>query len=300
MIRLENKIYDNLVEAMGGFPHRKLKDVLLLETVECDLYRREKHLLVCEDRTIPLYLLLPHTDERRPGILAHHQHAGEYELGKSEPAGLKGNEEMFYARRLAQHGYVTVTWDCVGFEERHNPLLGQRHEHYLATKYLAQGACLEREYILDAMYVTDFLLSRPEVDPNRVGCIGHSLGGQNVLFNMLLDPRVTVGVSSCGIATLQSFIEENITHNLAWFVPGIIPLGDTPGLAQLLEGKSLFVSQGRQDPIFPLRGVRNFTAAAARHAEVVLREFDGGHEFPEESMELAVAFFDDRLRTSAH
>ncbi len=292
-------LYDNLVQAMGGFPDRQLKDALLLETVECDLYRREKHLLVCADRTIPLYLLLPRTDERRPGILAHHQHAGEYQLGKSEPAGIKGNPEMFYAQRLAEHGYVTVAWDCVGFEERHNPLLGQRHEHYLATKYLALGACLEREYMLDTMYVTDFLLSRSEVDPNRLGCIGHSLGGQNVLFNMLLDARVTVGVSSCGIATLQSFIEENITHNLAWFVPGIVSLGDTPGLAPLLRGKSLFMSQGRQDPIFPLRGVRDFAAAAAVHAKVVTHEFDGGHQFPAESLDLAISFFDEWLRSTA-
>lgn len=292
-------LYDNLIQAMGGFPERRLKDVILQETVECDGYRREKLLLVCADRTIPLYLLLPHADERRPAILAHHQHAGEYELGKSEPAGLHGNPEMFYARRLAQHGYVTVTWDCVGFEERHNPLFGQRHEHYLATKYLALGACLEREYILDAMYVADYLLSRPEVDPNRLGCIGHSLGGQNVLFNMLLDERVTVGVSSCGIATVQSFIEENITHNLAWFVPGIIALGDTPGLAPLLRGKSLFISQGRQDSIFPLRGVHHFATAAATHAEVVVHEFAGGHQFPGESLDLSISFFNGRLRKSA-
>jgi dienelactone hydrolase len=289
-------LYERFVDILGGgLTQRAAVNAVLIERVECGSYRRDRLLLTAGERMIPLYLLLPRADGPRPAILAHHQHNGEYHLGKSEPAGIAGNPEMHYARRLAERGYVVAAWDALGFEERHNPLFGRLHEQFLGTRALAEGACLQREYTLDAMYVADYLLSRPEADPERLGTIGHSLGGQNVLFNLLVDSRVRAGVSSCGIATVRCFLEESVQHNLAWYVPGILKLGDTPGLAPLLAGKALFISQGSRDPIFPLRGVEMFTAAARPHAAVELRVFDGGHSFPEAAQDAAYAFLDQHL-----
>lgn len=289
-------LYERFAEALGGgLAPRADVSAVLLERVELASYRRDKLLLTAGARVIPLYLLLPHAHEPRPAILAHHQHNGEYHLGKSEPAGIAGNPEMHHARRLAERGYVVAAWDTLGFEERHNPLFGRLHEQYLGTRALAEGACLQREYTLDALYVADYLLSQPEVRPTGLGTIGHSLGGQNVFFNLLADPRVRVGVSSCGIATVRSFLEESVQHNLAWYVPGLLKLGDTPGLAPLLAKKSLMVSQGSRDPIFPLRGVETFVAAARAYATVELHVFDGGHSFPADAQNVAFAFLDEHL-----
>lgn len=296
---MSEALYQSLVNRLGGFPTRVEPTSTLLERVDCGTYTREKIVLVCGTRTIPMYLLLPHVEGPRPAVLAHHQHAGEYHLGKSEPAGITGNPQMFYAHRLAMEGYVVAAWDAVGFEERYNALFSARHEHYLATRALVMGTCLEQEYMLDAFHVADYLAVRTEVDMEAgLGCIGHSLGGQNVLFNLLLDERVKVGVASCGIGTVQSFIEEQVTHNLAWYVPGLLQLGDTVGLTALLKGKRLFISQGTADSLFPMRGVMAFAESASQYAEVETCFFNGPHTFPDEAFTKAVAFLDDFFKSS--
>ncbi len=279
----------------GGLSPREPVSATRLETTELPAYRRERVILQAGNRLIPQYILYPKVDGRLPAILAHHQHAGEYHLGKSEVVGIAGNPSMRYAAHLAEHGYVVAAWDALGFEERNNPLFGRSYEHFLAGQALAEGACLEREYILDTMYVTDYLLTLPEVNPKAIGTIGHSLGGQNALFTLLADERVTVGVASCGIGTVRSFIEDSIVHNPAWYLPGILKIGDTPALAPLLAGKSLFISQGASDAIFPLRGVLAFAEAAKIHANVKLHVFEGGHSFPPEAQRMAWEFFDEYL-----
>ncbi len=52
--------------------------------------------------------------------------------------------------------------------------------------------------IFNHMRAVDLLGSRPEVDPQRIGAIGHSLGGHNAMFVGVFDERIKVIVSSCG------------------------------------------------------------------------------------------------------
>lgn len=289
-------LYEQFIKLLGnGLSNRDNVYSVLVEEVEFPNYRREKLILTAGTRLIPMYLLLPNINGPRPTVLAHHQHNGEYHLGKSEPAGIAGDSNMHYARLLAEHGYVVATWDAVGFEERNNALFGRAHEQFLGTRCLVEGSCLQREYTLDAMYVTDYLLTRSEVRANSIATIGHSLGGQNVLFTLCADHRVRVGVSSCGIGTIKSFIEEGIQHNIGWYVPGLLKMGDTLALAPLLKGKSLFMSQGLHDPIFPTRGVQAFADVASVYTQVELRFFDGGHSFPEDARIAALRFLNDNL-----
>ncbi|GMA60229.1 alpha/beta hydrolase [Alicyclobacillus fastidiosus] len=268
---------------------------VLIEEVIFPTYRREKLLLTAGTRFIPMYVLVPRNSKKCPAILAHHQHNGEYQFGKSEPAGIVGNSNMRYAHFFVEQGFIVATWDAIGFEERNNSLFGKAHEQFLGTKALVEGACLQRDYTLDAMYVVDYLVSRDDVQTDCLATVGHSLGGQNVLFTLCADQRVRVGVSSCGIGTIQSFIEDNVQHNIAWYVPGLLKLGDIPGLAPLLEGKSLFLSQGLRDRLFPIRGVREFVHAAKKYAQVELYLFDGGHDFPEEARAEASRFLSERF-----
>lgn len=289
-------LYEQFIGLLGdGLSNRDHVHSAVVEEVVFPDYRREKLVLTAGMRSIPMYLFLPTVDEPRPAVLAHHQHNGEYHLGKSEPAGIAGDPNMHYARQLAKEGYVVAAWDALGFEERNNAFFGRAHEQFLGTRCIAQGSCLQREYTLDAMYVTDYLLTRKEVKPDAIATIGHSLGGQNVLFTLCADHRVRIGISSCGIGTVQSFIEEGIQHNIAWYIPGLLKMGDTVALAPLLTGKALFMSQGLQDPIFPTRGVQAFADAARAHAQVELRLFDGGHGFPEDARTAALQFLHAHL-----
>ena len=95
--------------------------------------------IVLPDDPIPALLLVPDgvtASNPAPGICIWHQHAGQWHLGKSEPAGLAGNEMHHTGAALAREGYVVLCPDALGFEEREKPyrLKGRNLERYLFLK----------------------------------------------------------------------------------------------------------------------------------------------------------------------
>jgi dienelactone hydrolase len=241
---------------------------------------------------------------RRPAVLCLHQHAGQFELGKSEPAGLAGNPEQHYALELARRGYVTLVADHLCFEERRDERLeGGAFERFEFTRRISLGSSLQAKYSSDAMRALDYLLGREEVDPERVGCVGHSLGGQQALFLTGLDERVRVGVSSCGFASLSTIFRDGINHNFAAYVPGLAREADLGDLLGLVAPRPFFVGVGRTDRIFPVDGVEATVAAArvdyqragAPDALELMIE-PGGHSFSEPMRERAYAWLDRWLK----
>ena len=80
---------------------------------------------------------------------------------------------------------------------------GRDFERFEFTRRVLHGSCLQTKMVWDMQRGLDYLESRPEVDPARLGCIGHSLGGQQTLFLAALDERVRAAVSSCGFASMR-------------------------------------------------------------------------------------------------
>lgn len=297
---------DRWLRALGGFPERTPLDARVVERVEEDTYVREKVWFWSEPHEpVPAYLLLPKgAPSPAPAVLCLHQHAGQFHLGKSEPAGLAGDPDMAYARELTARGYVTITPDLKGFEERRDSVLeGARFEHYLAGRALVEGHTLQRRHLWDLIRALDYLGERPEVDTTRIGCIGHSLGGQEAYMLMATDERPRAGVVNCGVATVQSFFDHKVVHNWSWYLPGYLDLGDTPALLDLIAPRPLCLLAGTRDPIFPVPGVQAVAdRAAARYRDLDAPAafdallFDGGHVFPPENHERAYAWLDRWLR----
>jgi dienelactone hydrolase len=143
----------------------------------------------------------------------------------------------------------------------------------------------------------DYLIGRWEVDGRRIGCLGHSLGGQEALFLSALDRRIAVGVSSCGFSSYRAIFGAAINHNFAAYVPGLACGGDLERVLALAAPRPFLVLAGCEDPIFPLAGVRA-TVRGARHAyeqardRLRLRVFPGGHGFSAPMREAAAAWLD--------
>jgi dienelactone hydrolase len=236
--------------------------------------------------TIPCILITP-DDHTGIDVIAVHQHAGVFTLGKSEPAGLTGDRSLAFGPALARGGARVILPDLVGFEER------QRHwsddpgadERLDALFRVTDGSSLQAKHTRDIAVVTSWM-QESAAATSQLGIIGHSLGGQVALFSLAVDPRIARGVVSCGLGTLSSFEAARTHHNPAWFVPGLRVSGDVPFVAAQVE-QHVYVAAGRRDGLFPMAGVQE-VLDAFRPKLVTTQLFDGGHSMPPQIMEAAI------------
>ena len=227
-------------------------------------------------------------------MIAVHQHAGRFDLGKSELAGLRGDPSMAFGLRLAQSGFPTLIPDLLGFEERqrpgHDPASAERFDAFIR---IAEGSSLQAKHTSDVAVATSSLAENDDI-VGPIGIMGHSLGGQIALFNLAFDSRLKAGVINCGIGTLTSFRDEHIPHNPAWFVPGLIERGDVQSIATLITDRRVLVAAGTADPWFPADGVRAVVNAFPPDA-CDYREERTAHELSEEILSAAVVWLRQNL-----
>jgi dienelactone hydrolase len=245
-------------------------------------------------------------------LLAVHQHAGQYELGKAEPAGLAGDSMYGYGQELCRRGYIVLCPDLLCFEERRPAselrtarmsLSGAENERFEFTKRLLTGSCLQTKYLHDLTSAVDLLTSLPSVNRERLGVIGHSLGGLQALWLAWYDARIATAVSSCGFGMLRTLVRDGINHGFATYVPGILNVCDLDRVAGAVAPRALLLTAGESDHLFPIDGVRAIVAAARReYAEAGATErfdailYPGGHSFPDEVKAEAYAFIDRWLK----
>ena len=292
-------ILEHMQSVMGRFPAGKglpTKIVRLGETEQAGFTQVKITFLSEEDDHVPAYLLVPKNLERpAPAVLCLHQ---TVRLGKAEPAGLGGNPQLHYARELAERGYVTLAPDYPNFGEyRFDPY---QHGYLSATM---KGIWNHRRAV-------DVLRSLPDVAPDRIGAIGHSLGGHNTLFVGVFDERIKAMISSCGFNSFKKYYGGNLT---GWSHEGYMPLiaekygkdparmpFDFPELIAALAPRPLFVNAPLRDANFEVSGVKDCVAAALpiydrvfHAAERLVAVYpDAGHEFPPEVRKMAYQFFD--------
>ncbi|WP_441414178.1 dienelactone hydrolase family protein [Arthrobacter sp. 2MCAF14] len=260
-----------------------------------DVLRERIELWTDAGDMVPCLLLNPIDDDHHVGaVVAVHQHAANYALGKSELAGLGGDPRMAFAVELAESGVPTLVPDLLGFEERQRDAVDpQLAEDRDAQDLMAGGSTLQGVHTRDIAMATSWLEACDEVQ-GPLGIVGHSLGGQVGLFNLACDPRLRAGVLSCGIGTLESFEREGISHNPAWFVPNLRKAGDAHLVAQAIEDQRVLIVAGQEDPLFPFQDVQGLVSSF-REGVADFVPFEGGHAFPSVQRRHAVSWLKSRL-----
>jgi len=259
---------------------------------------------------VKAYLLVPKGVTARrpaPAIAVWHQHAGQYHLGKSEPAGLEGNPMHFTGAALAREGYVVLCPDALAFEERQDPsgrLKGMRYERFEFLRYVVNGKSMAWKNILDMRRAVDYLVSRKEVQSENIGCYGHSMGSTHTWLVGPWEPRLKALVGNCCLPTYRAIHENHLLHCFPNFVPGWFQYGDTPEIAALIAPRALHLNLGEKDRGSPIEearaGVERIAAAYRRRRAV--RKFSAfiepgaGHVLSEAMWERARAFFARHLR----
>lgn len=154
-----------------------------------------------------------------------------------------------------------------------------------AKAALVLGETLAGWRIAEAMRAVDYLATRPEVDPGRIGIMGISGGGMVALWTAALDPRITAAAVSGYFCTFRDSILA-IDHCLDNFVPGMLGVMEMPDFAGLVAPRALFVESGIGDTIFPIAGFREAVGQAREIYQVFgvpgrfgFEEFEGDHWF---------------------
>jgi dienelactone hydrolase len=243
---------------------------------------------------VPAYVLIPKGfSGPRPGIVDLHSHGGMFVFGKEKvmpmPTGdhpsiveyrKRNYEGQSTSVELCRRGYVVISIDCFYFGERRT-LFDEDLEYGLArselspeqVRHLNRRASAGEATLVTSLFwagttwqgiahwddirTVDYLQSRPEVDANRIGCLGISMGGDRTDYLAGLDERIQCAVSVGWMSTLRPMIKAHVdTHSFIHFLPGMAHYLDLPDLIGCMVPKPLMVQYCNRDALYPLAGMQ--------------------------------------------
>lgn len=247
------------------------------------------------DLRVPASLLLPKNAPRpAPGIVALHDHGGFYMWGREkllendvEHPVLTEFRDRYYAGKriaaeLARQGYVVLTIDMFYWGERRMLLdddpadwreravsmpaarvaefhrRASQNEAFVARALMTAGITWPGVMLWDDIRSLDYLLTRPEVDPKRVGCVGLSVGGLRSMYLAALDDRVRAAVICGWMASHPAQLQRHLLHSIGFtkLIPGMTRWLDYPDVASLAMPTPILAINGQRDALFEPIGVQ--------------------------------------------
>jgi len=207
--------------------------------------------------SVPALLLTPDKrDARAPGLLYIHWHGGMYDLGKEML--LKGvNVAPAYAPVCAEKGIVTLAIDSWCFGERKHEKVGRTGEENAFKEMLWKGRVLYGMMMFDEFRAFDYLAHRPEVDPQRLGVLGMSMGSTKAWWLAALEPRVKVCMDVCCLTDFEELIKADglSGHGIFYYVPSLLKHFQTAEINELIVPRAHLSVNGRLDELTPPKGV---------------------------------------------
>ncbi len=322
----KRKARAKLLELLQYAPPRCPPNPETIERVDCGTYMREKVWFnTTPDLRVPAFVLVPKGAAKpAPAIVALHDHGGFYLWGKEKivetpeehPAVTEFKRVSYGGRSIANElvdqGYIVVAIDMFYWGERRmilnedppdwklrprsltleriqafNSRSGQSEQLVGRTLYSA-GLTWPGVMFWDDIRTVDYLLTRADVDPKRIGCAGLSVGGLRSCHLAALDDRiqaaVVVGWMTSFPWQLKKHVRSTIGHTKV--VPGLYRHLDYPDVASLAMPKPLLIINGSKDGLFHPEGVKlsfEKLAACYRKANIpercATRLYDTPHEF---------------------
>ncbi len=202
------------------------------------------------------FLLLPEILDNNPAILINHQHNREYHLGKSEVCGLAGNPLQAFGPELAKRGFVVLAPDSICFEERRKnahgiePLSdgGDFWQHYNEMCYrIIKGDYLMKKVLDDAMNGITLLSNLTYIDNKNIGTLGHSYGGNTVLFLSALDERIAFSCASGSACTYENRMINDVGIEMASVIPNFYSKYDIFNLVSCIAPRRLLIVSAEDD-----------------------------------------------------
>lgn len=275
---------------------------------------------------------------RLPAVLALHDHSGFKYFGKEKiaeadhifPLTPELRQRAYggraWANALAREGFLVLAHDTFAFGSRgvpveslsakyqnrfrdlrpgmpeyiqaYNTFAGE-HETVVARSLFTAGATWPGVYAYEDRRAVDYLLTRADVDPGRIGCGGLSGGGLRTTLLSATDERIRAAVCVGFMTTWQDFLRDKVfTHTWMLYIPYAARYLDFPDILSLHAPKPTLVQYDEDDPLYTLQGQRD---AHARLQQVFAKMgaperytgsfYPGPHKFDVPMQQEAFAFF---------
>ncbi len=281
-----------------------------------------------------------------PAVVALHDHGEFFYFGKekitdvpNEPVILREYKDRYYGSRgwatnLARRGFAVLAVDTFLWGSRRIPIdtvneelqkpfeaMDPSSEEYI-RKFNAFWATSECILVVDTILnaganwpgilayedrrSVDYLLTRPEVDPNRIACGGLSMGGLRTILLAGLDPRISCAFCVGFMSTIRSLLRNHIRcppgHGLLMYVPSLFSYLDLPDIIALRAPSPLMVQYNHEDELFTPEGQADaHRKIAAIYSKLGSTEnyvgkfYPGPHKFDVEMQEEAFQWLGGRM-----
>ena len=298
-----------VLKSLGDLPARP--SPLHLRTVSIDRkegYRIEKFVFDNGvDSEVPGYIAVPENRKGRlPAILTMHGHGSS----KENMFGYQPTSQDV-AELLVRHGYVVAGIDAYFNGERRGTgpagtremqARGADQEMSLFKLNLWLGRTLWGMMLRDEQIALDYLASRPEVDPARIGAQGMSMGSTRAWWLGAIDGRVKAVVGVACFTRYQDLIaiRELSAHGIYYFVNGLLKHFDSEGVMALLAPRPFLALTGDRDAGSPPEGMRTLDGILTRFYKLYGRPEafrsviypETGHVYNDDMKQKMVAWFD--------
>jgi cephalosporin-C deacetylase-like acetyl esterase len=245
----------NLIAALGGLPEEKCPlDPKNHGELKRDGYRIEK--ITFQTRPgirMTANAYVPDRKGKHPAILMVH---GHWRGAKQDP--------VVQARCIgaAKLGFFVLCVDAFGAGERGiDTKLGEYHGEMVAATLLPSGLTLAGLQVWENMRAVDYLLTRSEVDGDRIGITGASGGGNQTMYAGALDERFKAVVPVCSVGNYQAYLGAACC--MCEIVPGALTFTEESGVLSLVAPRALMVINATMDAFqFSVGEARKSIAAA--------------------------------------
>jgi dienelactone hydrolase len=237
---------------------------------------------------------------RRPAILYGHSHGGRHEIGANELMDGRSYLLSPFGPLLARAGYVTLCIDMPTFGDRDDV-----EESAAAKAHIWYGTSLIGQMVSEQAAALTYLSSRDDVDPQRIGAFGISLGSTLAYWHAALDPRIRAVAHLCCYADYATLVElgAHDNHGIYLLVPGMLRHTSTGEIAGMVAPRPQLICLGEDDELTPPPSIERalavtrpmYEAAGAPDALEVFVQAGIEHRETPEMHQKVMAFFQREL-----
>jgi len=283
----QKHLREKFIDAIGGLPERTPLNPQVTGVIQLDDYRVEKIIFESQPKHyVSALLFLPDADKYKPpypGVLVPCGHSAN---GKAHDA------YQTMGALLALNGMAGLVFDPIDQGERSQMpsqlprLAGTRAHTMLGIGSILLGRNTATFEIWDGMRAIDYLQSRPEIDPKRIGCTGNSGGGTQTSYLMSLDDRIVAASPSCYITGFERLLDTIGPQDAEQNIYGQLEFGMDHADYLMMQAPMPILICAATEDFFDITGVWNSFRYAKRlytrmeFAErIELLENDAGHNY---------------------